>query len=296
MAVLRERPALLVDYITILRELSGRVRDAGEFVQDPLLKGAVERYLHLAVEAIIDIGMRICSLKGLGKPERYRDLAVLLRRAGILSEEMAKELELWIGFRNILVHMYARIDPELVVDALRSIGELKNIAEELARGVESLGIDPPEAPASCREDIAKAIKEVLEKRAEVKLAYVFGSWAEGRATDRSDVDVAVYVGDRLGWRDYVALKNELEDAVGRPVDLVVLDNAPPALAYQAVARGMLIMAVDTGLMADVEAKVVKEWLDLRPRLEAYYEAVIRRLTGDQQKRIARGKSDSQYPS
>ena len=144
--------------------------------------------------------------------------------------------------------------------------------------------------------MAKVIKGVLEKHAEVKLAYVFGSWAEGRATGRSDVDVAVYVGGRLGWRDYVALKNELEDAVGRPVDLVVLDDAPPALAYQAVARGELIMAVDMGLMADVEAKVVKEWLDLRPRLEAYYEAVIRRLTGDQQKRIARGKSDSQYPS
>ena len=102
------------------------------------------------------------------------------------------------------------------------------------------GIDPPEAPGSHQEDIVKAIKEVLGKHAEVKLAYVFGSWAEGRATGRSDVDVAIYVGDRLGWRDYVALKNELEDAVGRPVDLLVLDDAPPALAYQAVARGKLV--------------------------------------------------------
>jgi len=49
-------------------------------------------------------------------------------------------------------------------------------------------------------------------------------------------------------------------------------------------------------MADVEAKVVKEWLDLRPRLEAYYEAVIRRLTEHRRKEIARGKSDGRYPS
>ena len=144
--------------------------------------------------------------------------------------------------------------------------------------------------------MAKVIKGVLEKHAEVKLAYVFGSWAEGRATDKSDVDVAIYVGDRLSWRDYVALKNELEDAVGRPVDLVVLDDAPPALAYQAIARGTLIMAIDMGLMADVEARVVKEWLDLRPKLEAYYEAVIRRLAGHRQKGIARGKGGSRYPS
>jgi len=79
MTALRERLALLADYIAILKKLGERVRDAEELVQDPLLKGAVKRYLHLAVEAIIDVGMRICSLKGLGKPERYRDLAILLR-------------------------------------------------------------------------------------------------------------------------------------------------------------------------------------------------------------------------
>jgi len=206
---------MLVDYLRILRDLSSKIANATELARDPLLRGAVERYLHLAVEAIIDIGMRVCSLKGLGKPERYRDLAILLCQAGVLSEERARELDLWIGFRNVLVHMYARIDPLRVLDALRSMDELEGIAEELAEGVGRLGLDPPEIVKKGLEKLIEAIRDVLEADPRVRLAYVFGSWAEGKATSRSDVDVAIYVSGDLGWRDYVALKNKLEDATGR---------------------------------------------------------------------------------
>ena len=277
MGVLKERLSMLVDYLKILRDLSSKIASATELARDPLLRGAVERYLHLAVEIIIDIGMRICSLKGLGKPERYRDLAILLHRAGILSEEKARELDLWIGFRNVLVHMYARIDLLRVLDALHSINELEDIAKELAEGVEKLGLDPPKIVKRDIKKLVETIKDVLEVDSRVRLAYVFGSWAEGKATSRSDVDVAIYVSGDLGWRDYVALKNKLEDATGRAVDLIVLNNAPPALAYRVITQGEPILITDRNLMADVETRIMREWLDLKPRLEAYFDTRVRRL-------------------
>ena len=136
---------------------------------------------------------------------------------------------------------------------------------------------PPEIVKNSVKELIKTIRDVLEADSRVRLAYVFGSWAEGKATSRSDVDVAKYVGGDLGWRDYVALKNKLEDAAGRAVDLIVLNNAPPALAYRVIAQGEPILITDRNLMADVETRIMREWLDLKPRLETYLDIVIRRL-------------------
>jgi len=155
--------------------------------------------------------------------------------------------------------------------------ELEDIAEELAEGVGRLGLDPPEIVKKGLEKLIGAIRDVLEADPRVRLAYVFGSWAEGKATSQSDVNVAIYVSGDLGWRDYVALKNKLEDATGRAVDLIVLNNAPPALAYRVIARGEPILITDRNLMADVETRIVREWLDLKPRLEAYLDSAVHRL-------------------
>jgi len=59
--ILRERLALAMNYVGLLEKLSSRVSNVSA-LDDPVLRGAVERYLHLAVEALIDVGMRLCSI------------------------------------------------------------------------------------------------------------------------------------------------------------------------------------------------------------------------------------------
>ena len=49
------------------------------------------------------------------------------------------------------------------------------------------------------EDLCRRIREALEPREEVLDAYLFGSHALGRATDHSDVDLAVFT--RPGAQD-----------------------------------------------------------------------------------------------
>jgi len=263
MPIILERLRLLGDYLEILHGLEDKISSVDDFVRDPILRGAVERYLHLAVEALIDVGFRICSLLGLEKPERYRELAGILRRANILSQESAEILELWIGFRNIMVHAYARIEPSKVVEALRSIGELEHIASEIRHSVVEGKIDPPEL-----DSVACIVRDVLKTYPYVVFAYIFGSYAVGRAGDRSDVDVAVYVeGCGFGWREHVGLMHRLEDAVGRRVDLVVLNDAPLLLAYEVVSKGMLVYSRDDELRAEFESRVLREYLDVRLRLE-----------------------------
>ncbi|MBU2565530.1 MAG: DUF86 domain-containing protein [Candidatus Thermoplasmatota archaeon] len=74
------------------------------------LRGAVERYMELALECTLDIGEMIISAERLRKPETYREIIEILGEKDILSKEFAEEFAPAAGFRNILVHGYADID------------------------------------------------------------------------------------------------------------------------------------------------------------------------------------------
>lgn len=54
----------------------------------------------------------------LGEPQTNRELFDLLQRRGYLTAELATALGNTAGFRNILVHGYAKIDFEIVRDIL----------------------------------------------------------------------------------------------------------------------------------------------------------------------------------
>lgn len=57
----------------------------------------------------------------------------------------------------------------------------------------------------------------------VKKAAVFGSFARGDANENSDVDILVKYSEGTSLFDVVRLKSQLEEAIGREVDLVSYD-------------------------------------------------------------------------
>jgi len=264
-----ERLALAMSYVSVLVELKSRVSDVRS-LEDPVLRGAVERYLHLAVESLIDVGMRLCSMLRLRKPETYRDVAKVLGESGVLEEEDSKRLELWIGFRNVLVHGYARLDPEQLLQALREVGELKEIAGKLSSFLAEKDIDPREE----LEGVAERVRRVLEGRKYVVFAYVFGSRVHGRYIMKGDVDVAIYTEGGVGWRDIADTLNALEDELGVRVDLVHLNTAPLSLAYEVIATGTTVLDRRPEERVDYEVRVLKEYLDMKPRLEEYLKTVL----------------------
>lgn len=107
----------------------------------------------------------------------------------------------------------------------------------------------------------EGIREVLERRDDVRLAYVFGSVARGRAGRRSDVDVAVLFDGEPAPRTLDDLTEDLEDAAGRPVDLVDLAEAPPLLAHQIVSTGRCIVCRHPSERAAFETRTVLRYLD-----------------------------------
>lgn len=98
-----------------LREYVGYLKNYQHFTiddlrNDPTLRGAVERYLHLSAECVIGIAEIMISELGLRKPEEYKESIDILGEAGIIPDEFAYYFSPVAGFRNILVHEYAKID------------------------------------------------------------------------------------------------------------------------------------------------------------------------------------------
>ncbi len=78
------------------------------------LRSALERNLHVAIEAALDIGEMIIAEENLPRPEEYRGVFLALGKAGIIPEDFAKRIAPMAGFRNILVHQYNEIDVDLM--------------------------------------------------------------------------------------------------------------------------------------------------------------------------------------
>jgi hypothetical protein len=112
----------------------------------------------------------------------------------------------------------------------------------------------------------EALRASLAEDPRIAYALVFGSHARGSATPHSDVDVAVglVAGTRLGAFEVGALVSRLEGAVGRPVDLVLLDDAPPGLAYRIFRDGRPLLVRDGRALALRKARAILEYLDFQP--------------------------------
>jgi len=68
------------------------------------------------------------------------------------------------------------------------------------------------------EEIQRKILPILKKYG-VTRAGIFGSVVRGEAREESDIDILVEIESRMSLLDFVGLKLELEEALGKPVDL-----------------------------------------------------------------------------
>lgn len=116
------------EYLCILKEIKSNL-SFDEFEKDLIIQGSIERYLHLTIEALLDIGNHIIASKNLGKVEVYSDVPGILFNSGYIGEGERELFIRIIGFRNILVHDYLNLDKNIVYRVL--IENLKDLEDIL---------------------------------------------------------------------------------------------------------------------------------------------------------------------
>jgi len=104
-----------------------------EFLKDEDLQAIVERRLQLSAQIAIDIANYLISRKNLEVPEEEENLFVILSKSKILSLELAQQMKGLVRFRNILVHNYLDIDPEIVYENFKDhLAEFRKFAKEIS--------------------------------------------------------------------------------------------------------------------------------------------------------------------
>lgn len=107
---IRERVGFLQKIAKITNEKS--------FLKDPFLSASAERYLQIAIQAVLDICNHIVADLGLEAPSEYSQVPEILANQKILPKQLSKRMASMIGLRNILVHEYLKVDRRLVYRAI----------------------------------------------------------------------------------------------------------------------------------------------------------------------------------
>lgn len=131
--------------------------------------------------------------------------------------------------------------------------------------------------------LISALRAVLRTEPAVHLAVLIGSAARGTSREGADVDVLVRLAG-ADWRAADRLRERLAQAVGRPVDLVLLDAAlqDPLLLDAALEEGRILVDRDAAWPALIasRSRVARSAATAAAELRRELHALLTELSSD----------------
>jgi uncharacterized protein len=90
------------------------------------------------------------------------------------------------------------------------------------------------------DEIKRRILPIIRRYGVMRLG-LFGSCIRGNMKDDSDIDILVEIKDDISLLDYVGLKLEIEEVLGKKVDLVEYDMIKPILKDRILSEQVVIL-------------------------------------------------------
>jgi len=117
--------------------------------------------------------------------------------------------------------------------------------------------------------IDKPLTRLLSKFPEIRLAILFGSQAAGKATNDSDIDLALLADTPLSANMKLQLMEEIGLEFGRPVDIVDMYHAPEPILGQ-VFKGKKLLGDNSTYAALLSRHLLNtaDFLPLQQRILA----------------------------
>lgn len=115
------------------------------------------------------------------------------------------------------------------------------------------------------------LTDFFSKQEHVKLAYLYGSAAKGKAGKLSDVDIGVLLDESLSKKERFDLQLKFMGEIAAllktdRIDLVAMNDVPLSLNYEIIKANRPVFVGDKMGKIDFEQKVLSRYLDRR-----YYE-------------------------
>ncbi len=109
---------------TYVHDLRTRA-EPNRVLDDVVMRRFVEHTLQVAIQAALDVASHIVAEQRLAEPSTNQQLMRTIADAGWVPPALAGRLAQMAGFRNVLVHGYAEVAPEIVKDAVEHrLGDL----------------------------------------------------------------------------------------------------------------------------------------------------------------------------
>jgi predicted nucleotidyltransferase len=138
---------------------------------------------------------------------------------------------------------------------------------------------------SDRGNIAHSIQrlaDTLGQDPDVDAVYLFGSRALSRTSALSDIDIGILLGEQVPPQEYFDRRlryvGECCDMLHTDrVDVVILNDAPPLLAYEVVAPRKILVERNREHRVAFEVDRINRYLDFKPVLDLQVKYVKQQL-------------------
>ena len=94
-------------------------RAPASFAEDFTRQDAAILNIQRACEAALDMGQHLIRRERLGVPQGARDVFTLLNQGGWVTAELADVMKRMVGFRNIAVHEYQKLQLPITVSIIQ---------------------------------------------------------------------------------------------------------------------------------------------------------------------------------
>jgi hypothetical protein len=116
----------------------------------------------------------------------------------------------------------------------------------------------------------------LEHDDAVLALYLVGSRARGEEDALSDIDLALLLSRSVDIDEQLRYTNQVIDVLGTDdVSVMFVRDLPLALADHVLRDGKVLLSRDEAARVDFEQRIHHRYLDFRPYLRAYDQALFR---------------------
>lgn len=135
------RLSLVYDRVAVIDKSLNRLEQfrentIEEFILNSDNYAIAEHHLRISLEAVFDLGRHLLVKTGLGKPNDYRDILILLGRNNIIPFDFLERIKGMAGYRNRLVHMYNEIGYEELYNIITTrLGDIRELTAFLLKYV-----------------------------------------------------------------------------------------------------------------------------------------------------------------
>jgi uncharacterized protein YutE (UPF0331/DUF86 family) len=135
---------MILAKVSSVRKCLQRVQDVTqgkeELLDDINVQDIVILNVQRAIEQISDLAAHIIARNGWEMPSTVKEMFTVLADKQVISSDLAVLLRNMIGFRNIAIHEYTKLDPRIVRNVFKHhLIDLEKFAATCARLIDKMG-------------------------------------------------------------------------------------------------------------------------------------------------------------